>query len=45
MVIGPNFIIACPHCKGLAAKPVVASGNNLDRTLWSDGRWTNQKQW
>ena len=37
MMPGPDQIIACPNCKGLARYMTLASGNTLDARVWTDG--------
>ena len=38
MIPGPDQIIACPKCKGLARYMTLASGNTLDARVWTDGK-------
>ena len=38
MMPGPDQIIACPKCKGLARYMTLASGNTLDARVWTDGK-------
>ena len=38
MVPGPDQIIACPKCKGLARFMTLASGNTIDARVWTDGK-------
>ena len=38
MIPGPDQIIACPKCKGLAKYRTIVSGNTFGATLWSDGK-------
>ena len=35
---GPDQIIACPKCKGLARYMTLASGNTIDARVWTDGK-------
>jgi len=35
---GPDQIIACPKCKGLARYMTLASGNTFDARVWTDGK-------
>jgi len=35
---GPDQIISCPHCKGIAKYRTLTSGNTLGATFWSDGK-------
>jgi hypothetical protein len=35
---GPDQIIACPHCKGLAKYMTLMSGNTIGAQVWTDGR-------
>ena len=39
MIVGPDRIVACPHCKGLARCTSLVSGNNYGARLWTDGRY------
>jgi hypothetical protein len=34
---GPDRIVACPHCKGLAWHGTIATGNTLGMVVWTDG--------
>jgi hypothetical protein len=38
MKIGPDKVIACPSCKGLAKYPTLMSWNGCDVRVWTDGR-------
>jgi hypothetical protein len=38
MVPGPDQIIACPKCKGLAYYITLKSGNTIDARVWTDGK-------
>jgi hypothetical protein len=38
MIPGPDQIIACPHCAGLARYRTLVSGNTFDATVWTDGK-------
>ena len=38
MIPGPDQIISCPHCKGLAKYRTLTSGNTLGATVRSDGK-------
>jgi len=38
MTPGPDQVVACPHCQGLAKYRTVSSGNNLGVRIWTDGR-------
>lgn len=38
MLPGPDQIIACPHCKGLAKYMTLMSGNTIGAQVWTDGR-------
>lgn len=38
MVPGPDQIVACPHCQGLAKYATLLSGNNVGIRMWTDGR-------
>lgn len=38
MLPGPDQIIACPHCKGLARYMTPLSGNTFGAQLWTDGK-------
>jgi len=38
MKLGPNQIIACPHCGALAHYRALVSGNTLGAVVWTDGR-------
>jgi hypothetical protein len=38
MILGPDQIIACPHCKGLAKYSTLLSGNNMGTRVWTDGK-------
>lgn len=38
MKLGPDLIIACPHCGFLARKRTILSGNTFGAKLWSDGK-------
>jgi len=38
MIPGPDKIIACPNCKGLAKYMTLVSGNTFGARLWTDGK-------
>ncbi len=38
MIPGPDFIIVCPHCKGLAKYMTLMSGNTYGARSWTDGK-------
>lgn len=38
MVPGPDQIIACPKCKGLAKYMTLRSGNTFGASVWTDGK-------
>jgi hypothetical protein len=38
MIPGPDRIIACPRCKGLARCGSTSSGNTFGARIWSDGK-------
>lgn len=38
MIPGPDQIIACPKCKGLAKHMTLASGNGFGAKIWTDGK-------
>jgi hypothetical protein len=38
MMPGPDQIIACPKCKGLARYMTLKSGNTLDARVWTDSK-------
>ena len=38
MIPGPDQIISCPHCKGLAKFATLTSGNTFGSIFWSDGK-------
>lgn len=38
MLPGPDEIVACPHCAGLAKYQTLTSGNTLGLRMWTDGR-------
>jgi len=38
MIPGPDIIISCPHCKGLAKHMSLVSGNTFGAKLWTDGK-------
>jgi hypothetical protein len=38
MIPGPDNIISCPYCNGLAKYGSLVSGNTFGATLWTDGR-------
>ena len=38
MIPGPNQIIACPHCGGLAKHRTLRSGNTFGARTWTDGK-------
>jgi hypothetical protein len=35
---GPDRVVACPCCKGLATYPTLMSGNTLGARAWTDGK-------
>jgi hypothetical protein len=35
---GPDQIVACPHCHGLARYTTLLSGNTFGATVWTDGK-------
>ena len=37
MIIGPDEILHCPHCKGELRRRTMISGNTFGAYLWSDG--------
>lgn len=37
MLPGPDYIIACPHCKTYARKRSLMSANTFGAKIWSDG--------
>lgn len=39
MIPGPDQIIACPKCKGLARYGTLISGNTCEARVWTDGKW------
>jgi hypothetical protein len=38
MIPGPDQIIACPKCKGLAYYITLKSGNTIDARVWTDSK-------
>ena len=38
MILGPNQIVACPHCGALAHYRTLVSGNTFGAVAWTDGR-------
>ncbi len=38
MIPGPDQIVACPHCKGLAKYMTLMSGNTIGARVWTDGK-------
>lgn len=38
MTPGPDQIVACPHCSGLAKYKTLLSGNNFGARIWTDGK-------
>lgn len=38
MTPGPDQIVACPHCGGLAKYKTLLSGNNFGARIWTDGK-------
>ena len=38
MLPGPDKIVACPSCKGLAKYGTVMSGNTFGMRVWTDGK-------
>ena len=38
MLPGPDRIVACPKCKGLAKYMTLASGNTFGARVWTDGK-------
>jgi hypothetical protein len=38
MLPGPDQVIACPKCKGLARYMTLRSGNTIGARLWTDGK-------
>jgi hypothetical protein len=38
MLPGPDQVIACPHCKGLARHMTLRSGNTFGAQTWTDGK-------
>jgi hypothetical protein len=38
MIPGPDQIVACPHCGGLAKHLTLVSGNTFGARVWSDGK-------
>ena len=38
MIPGPDNVIACPHCGGLARVFTLLSGNNMGARSWTDGQ-------
>ena len=38
MILGPDQIIACPHCGGLSQHCTLVSGNTFGAQVWTDGK-------
>ncbi len=38
MIIGPDQIVACPICNGLAKHTTLESGNTFGAIVWTDGK-------
>lgn len=38
MIIGPDQIVACPHCEALARYMTLRSGNTFGARVWTDGK-------
>src|SRR5262245_39857507 len=38
MMPGPDRIVACPHCNGLAKHLTLLSGNTIGARTWTDGK-------
>ncbi len=38
MRLGPDQVVACPHCKGLAKNLTLISGNTVGARTWTDGK-------
>lgn len=38
MILGPDQVIACPICKGLATHLTIRSGNTFGMRVWTDGK-------
>jgi hypothetical protein len=38
MLPGPDQIIACPHCRGLAKYGTLESGNTFRTRMWADAK-------
>lgn len=38
MLPGPDNIIECPHCRGLAKISIIVSGNTFGAVRWTDGK-------
>lgn len=38
MIPGPDKIIACPKCEGLARQMTIRSGNTFGARIWTDGK-------
>jgi len=38
MTIGPDKVVACPSCKGLAKYETLGSWNGCDERVWTDGK-------
>jgi hypothetical protein len=38
MLPGPDQIVACPHCQGLAKYMTLRSGNTFGARVWTDGK-------
>ena len=38
MILGPDQIVACPFCAGLAKYMTLISGNTFGSHVWTDGK-------
>lgn len=38
MIPGPDCVVACPHCRGLARHLTLVSGNTFGSRVWTDGK-------
>lgn len=38
MIVGPDCVVACPRCEGLARHPTLLSGNTVGMLVWTDGK-------
>src|SRR4051794_2450587 len=38
MILGPDQIVACPHCHGLAKYTTLGAGNTFGALVWTDGK-------